>query len=231
MHDEYIRMIEKATNNVMTKNSRAQRANGFLDLLKKNRDGSIVYIDHLMDCIIKVFSEKHHTHRDFFYTAGIEDKLVLTLDDLINALPDHDIRGKKILDLGCGSTGRTYEANFMNEKRQFEPWVSRILLELGADVTGIDVGKIDEERFTHFNLDLTIDNSLAFIQDESYDAVLALAFYDSPELRQRTDYIQMAEVKKILYPQIERVLKSDGTYLEDRKIYTKSDLTSWIKSF
>ncbi len=62
-----------------------------------------------------------------------------------------EIAAKKVLDIACGS-GQVFRniAKITNEpeeaSRRGEPWLSRILCEIGADVTGIDKS-LPTERF------------------------------------------------------------------------------------
>lgn len=147
-----------------------------------------------------------------------DSKLYFNLAGILETLPDHDVRGKIILDLGCGSIGGTYESESMNKERQFEPWLSRILHAIGGRPIGIDVGDLSEEHFEHYSRDLTKKEALSMISDDSVDLAFATAFYDSPELGKRSGASfhdsQKESVRQKLLPQLKRVLKDDAVFLE-----------------
>ena len=90
---------------------------------------------------------------------------------LIDAFgPLSTIRGQTVLDIACGSdssrspaTGRPTAA--------FEPWMCRLLGELGARPVGIDIGDLADEAFVHHRVDLGVPGSLDFLATGSFDAV------------------------------------------------------------
>ncbi len=119
-----------------------------------------------------------------------------------------DVRGKKILDLGCGSMPQR-DGDFLG--RQFEPWLCRGLHILGAHSIGIDIGKLEKELFEHYSLDLTKEGCLDFIKDHTIDLVTATFFFDSPSLHD--SYGEAAhDLKQQLYPHIKRVLKPHSIF-------------------
>ena len=92
------------------------------------------------------------------------------------------IRGRNVLDLACGSnesrspvTGRRTSA--------FEPWMCRLLLELGARPVGIDIGDLDGEAFEHHRVDLGVPGALDFLPTGSFDAIHESRLFGSPEFR------------------------------------------------
>lgn len=109
-----------------------------------------------------------------------------------------EVKGKSILDLGCGS---------VNSRDECEPYFSRALHEMGAKVIGIDLYDLSKEKFKGYNVDLSMPNSLDFLKDNSVDIACADAFFDSPTLRR---VISGEEVFKILIPQLERIVKPEG---------------------
>lgn len=122
---------------------------------------------------------------------------------------DGDFKAKSILDLGCGSSSRN-ERTFSSA--MFCPWFCRLLAYLGADAIGIDIGDNSSEPFRNYQRDLAIRGSLDVIPDSSIDIVVAQQFFSSPYMQNTLNYNPM-EVKNLLLPQIERVLKEDGCYL------------------
>ena len=107
------------------------------------------------------------------------------------------VRGKRVLDLGCGSnTSKAPASIYINtpfgEKRihvsdtekytaQFEPWFCRILLALGAHPVGIDLGDLDNEEFEHYRVDLGQREALDFMPGHSFDAIQDSRLFGSPE--------------------------------------------------
>lgn len=167
--------------------------------------------------------------------GNVDEEIIINI--ILETFPDHDIRGKVIVDLGCGSTGGTYESDEWGDDqyRQWEPWLCRILHELGAKPIGIDVGELVNEDFEHYSLNLLTPNSLQIIQDESVDMVYTSSFYDSLELQRllriRSDDKSREKMRDILFPQIKRILKKNGVFLEmptsiteKRKIYKKEEI-------
>ena len=75
------------------------------------------------------------------YNALVVPKL-LVLPLLIEKLGD--LKGKTIIDLGCGSK-EAEDSIYGN----YHPWLCRVLHELGAHVIGIDIATLDEEFQTH----------------------------------------------------------------------------------
>ena len=129
-----------------------------------------------------------------------------------------NISDMKILDLGCGSTGNSYDATNVDALR-YQPWLSRFLHKSNAHVTGIDVGDLVYEEFEHYTMDLLQPNSLDIFPDRSIDLALAMKLFSSPELGRRimckVDLEGSQEaaqrLKSVLLPQLERVLVCNGT--------------------
>ncbi len=135
---------------------------------------------------------------------------------VLQRFPGINIKEKTIIDLGCGNNGGT-EANEEAYVRN-EPWFCRLLHELGANIIGIDNGYLDREPFSHFQLDLTVPGALDFIGDESADVVMADHFFHSEDLlyqKMRNPKLNIKDLRMQLFPQIQRILKRNGFYLED----------------
>lgn len=94
--------------------------------------------------------------------------------------------------------------------RRFEPWYSRLFLELGAKPIGVDIGNLEGEKFEHHSIDLAKEGSLNFIPDSSMDAVYVRLFFDSPQLEKITGEIENRAVIEEITQQIKRVLKPGG---------------------
>jgi len=149
-----------------------------------------------------------------------------------------NLKGKQILDLGCGSNYGSYDIDAFNEVakkrggegRVFEPWFCRFLLELGAEPVGIDYGNLDKEKFKHYRLDLSEKGALNFLPNKSFDGVTMRSLLNSPQLHhmiakkvgyQKED-TEINNIKEELLEQIDRVLKDNG-----KKIIIDLDTTGY----
>lgn len=123
-----------------------------------------------------------------------------------------NLEGKTVLDLGCGSLSNLDDQLGIFRNRMFEPWLCRILPELGAKPIGIDIGINPDAEFEFYQRNLNDAHVLDFIKDKSIDIVNCNQFYNSPFLR---SHVRNAPetLKSILIPQIERVLKPEGAYI------------------
>lgn len=92
------------------------------------------------------------------------------------------IRGRRVLDLPCGSnSSRSPETGKVTAA--FEPWMCRLLLELGARPVGIDIGDLEGESFEHHRVDLGVPGALDFLAAGSFDALHESRLFGSPEFR------------------------------------------------
>ena len=137
------------------------------------------------------------------------------------------LKGKRVLDIACGSsTSKAPSFIFVNtpfgESRipidsksgytaQFEPWFCRILLELGADPVGIDLGNLDGETFEHYQVDLGQPGALDFLPDHSFDAVQDSRLFGSPEFTAQFPNPQdRLKIAAEIWTQEQRLLKAKG---------------------
>jgi SAM-dependent methyltransferase len=112
----------------------------------------------------------------------------------------NDIKGRRILDLGCGFDKSFYGGLV------YSPWFCRFLTKLGADVVGVDIGDNQREKFESYRRDLTKKNCLDFLPNYSVDIAHAGGIFNLPDV----DYLLL---KENLLPQLERVVKKEGTFL------------------
>ena len=137
------------------------------------------------------------------------------------------VKGRRILDIACGSNTSKAPASFFVDTpfgertikvaatraytAQFEPWFCRILLELGADPVGVDIGDLDGEAFEHYYVNLGIPGALDFFTSHSFDALQDSRLFGSPECTtlfpERSQRLKVAEEMK---KQEQRLLKKDG---------------------
>jgi hypothetical protein len=137
-----------------------------------------------------------------------------------------DVRGKRILDIACGSnTSRAPASVHVNtpfkkltitgERRGytalFEPWFCRILFELRAIPVGVDFGDLEAEVFEHYRVDLGKTGALDFLPDHSFDAVQDSRLFGSPEFtNQFPKQADRLKVAQEIRRQEKRLLKANG---------------------
>jgi len=86
--------------------------------------------------------------------------------------PDlEDVRGMRILDVACGS--RMYPDNNFGAH---DPWMPRLLLELGAVPVGLDLADQVGERFEFHKVDLLVRDSLSFLTSGAFDSYHVRSF-------------------------------------------------------
>ncbi len=135
--------------------------------------------------------------------------------------PVSQLKGKRILDIGCGSrTSRAPSRGFRGGRERpsregytalFEPWFCRILTALGAGPVGVDIGDLGGEPFEHYQADLGHPGALDFLPERSFDAVHDSRLFGSPEFTAR--FHRRAEALRIareIVHQERRVLKEEG---------------------
>jgi hypothetical protein len=92
------------------------------------------------------------------------------------------IRGQAVLDIACGSSSSRSPVTG-RQTAEFEPWMCRLLLELGAQPVGIDIGDLADEAFEHHRVDLGLSGALDFLATGSFDAIHESRLFGSPEFR------------------------------------------------
>jgi hypothetical protein len=178
--------------------------------------------------LLTALDEQYALSRKMAREAGLEEIIKQLVGRIYHAYGNFTVlKGKKILDIACGSkTSKAPSFVFVDtpfgEQRipipstdgytaQFEPWFCRILLELGADPVGIDFGNLDAERFEYYNIDLGQPGSLDFLPDYSFDAVQDSRLFGSPEFTRlfpkQADRLRIAAE---IWRQEQRLLKANG---------------------
>ncbi|GEM_PF-2851688 len=149
------------------------------------------------------------------------------------------LNGKKILDLGCGSSLPKWAENYKQQLyskdkdeayrtaadlirrgipeeltwgREYEPWLDRALFELGVSPVGIDIGNLHDELFEHYELDLTKEGALDFLPDQSFDGINMSQLLSSPTIKQNKESFE--RTKNELERQSKRLLKKEGRFIE-----------------
>ncbi len=177
--------------------------------------------------VIAALDAKYDLAAKIAREAGVEEIIEQMVGRIASAWGTlSNVRGKRILDIGCGSnTSRAPSSIYINtpfgEKRigratngytaQFEPWFCRVLLELGANPVGVDFGDLEGEAFEHYRVDLGQRGALNFLPSHSFDAVQDSRLFGSPEFTaefpNRSDRLRVAqEIRR----QEQRLLKAGG---------------------
>ena len=97
---------------------------------------------------------------------------------------------------------------------EFEPWLSRALLELGAHPVVVDIGDNEGEEFEHYQRNLLESGALDFLADKSFDGVIMSLLLNSPQLMEKTSITEREKMKEELMKQIKRLLKDDGKEID-----------------
>lgn len=123
------------------------------------------------------------------------------------------VKGKRILDIGCGSKVSRHPTTG-KVTPMFEPWFCRILIELGADAVGVDLGDLEGEAFEHYRVDLGRTGALDFVPDSSFDGIQDSRIFGSPEFTTQhpatEDYYRISqEIKR----QEQRLLRPGGVII------------------
>lgn len=156
--------------------------------------------------LLPLLSEKYRVNPDI--SSNIEGSLFNSLPTLFH-LTKGDLRGKRIIDLGCGS--RTSRENFSGGVL-YEPWLCRALFELGANPVGIDINDNSGEQFESYKIDLNQSRSLDFLQRNYFDLANIRGLFTSLNFR-----LGNTDPRERIFPQLERIVKLEGTllYTED----------------
>jgi len=140
-----------------------------------------------------------------------------------------DLRGKTILDIGCGAKnswdyGGTELAKL---ERLYDPWLCRVTRELGAMVTGIDGGSSPDEEYIHLETNmLQFEEALKRFKENSIDLACAWSFFDSPSLADGRSMFKrvVKSLERKIKPEGFFVFESIGTGLLDKKTWEKYSL-------
>jgi SAM-dependent methyltransferase len=150
------------------------------------------------------------------------------------------IKGKRILDIACGSStskapvlihvkgpfGKKtiHNANPSGFTAQFEPWFCRMLLELEAQPVGVDIGDLQGETFEHYQADLGVLGALDFLPSQSFDGVQDSRLFGSPEFTKQ--FPRRADRKRIA----EEIVRQERRLLKPGGIVIHSDAKDLIRS-
>jgi hypothetical protein len=194
-----------------------------LNDLAKTREDQV-----LIATTLEALDDKYDLSRKISQAPGLKEIIQQLMGRIYRAYGDFARpRGKRILDIASGSnTSKAPSSVFVNtpfgEQRimpsssagysaLFEPWFCRILLELGADPVGIDLGNLDQETFEHYQVDLGQPGALDFLPDHSFDAIQDSRLFGSPEFTaQLPDQADRLNAAAEIWKQEQRLLKANG---------------------
>ncbi len=108
------------------------------------------------------------------------EKIALSRVVRILALLEDNIRGLKIIDVGCGSPKIDTGRGFDYEGSDYAPRTAEILQSEGADVTGVDVRKNLQASYKHVQADLDQEGWTGKI-DSEYDLTVCVSLFDAPD--------------------------------------------------
>ncbi len=138
--------------------------------------------------------------------GAIMTEFVTRLVDAFGSLSA--IRGQTVLDIACGSSSSRSPVTG-RQTSEFEPWMCRLLLELGAHPVGLDIGDNAAEAFEHHRIDLGVRGALNFLATGSFDAIHESRLFGSPECR--SAYGRATErIRREVHRQERRLMRPGG---------------------
>jgi hypothetical protein len=141
--------------------------------------------------------------------AAIMTEFVTRLMDAFGSLTA--IRGQAVLDVACGSSSSRSPVTG-RPTSEFEPWMCRLLLELGAHPVGLDIGDLAGEAFEHHRVDLGVPGALDFLPTGSFDAIHESRLFGSPEFRSAHGPAT-ERIRHEIHRQERRLLRPGGTLI------------------
>ncbi len=96
----------------------------------------------------------------------------------IAAALGESVQGKKILDIGCGSTEKYVLEDTFRDR--YPPLMAHMLMKLGGEVTGTDIRPNPSANYDHRVSDVS-QSSWLEKTDPPYDIVLCLSLFNAPE--------------------------------------------------
>jgi hypothetical protein len=141
--------------------------------------------------------------------AAVMTEFVTRLVDAFGSLTA--IRGQAVLDVACGSSSSRSPVTG-RPTSEFEPWMCRLLLELGAYPVGLDIGDLAGEAFEHHRVDLGVPGALDFLPTGSFDAIHESRLFGSPEFRSAHGPAT-ERIRREIHRQERRLLRPGGTLI------------------
>lgn len=180
----------------------------------------------LISKTIQTIDTRYNMSRKITHEPEVESIINQMAGRLANSYPTlTDVQNKRILDIACGSNSSKLPSSYFLSSlfggrsvrpnkgftALFEPWLCRLLFELGAIPVGVDFGDLDSEVFIHYHVDLGKQGALDFLPDHSFDGIQDSRLFGSPEFTaefpEQEDRINVA---REIVRQEQRLLKADG---------------------
>jgi hypothetical protein len=192
---------------------------------------------NLLARMLNSLDEKYTLSQKIVQETGLEEIIKQLTGRIYQAYGTFAaLKGKRILDIACGSnTSKAPSFVFVNtpfgeqqipishvegHTALFEPWFCRILLELGADPVGIDLGNLDGETFEHYKVNLGQPGALNFLAEHSFDAVHDSRLFGSPEFAAQFPNTQdRLKVAVEIWAQEQRLIKAKGIVIHSDAAY------------
>jgi hypothetical protein len=152
----------------------------------------------------------YHPHLTEEQIEPIRKRVIEHIDYLRVAFTDFlELRGKRILDIACGS--RNYHDDTL---KRYEPWMPRLLVHLGAHPFGVDLAPQSDERFGWRQADLLTPGALSFVETHSFDAYYVCAFPTRKAIKTMiATGPSWPTVRTEILSHLERSLKPGGTII------------------
>jgi SAM-dependent methyltransferase len=158
-----------------------------------------------------IAQELAKAQRESFIRKYGKDTTIDYLAKILQASGRTDVKGLRVLDLGCGSKqSADYKFRATAEPRLYEPWLCRLLHHLGAHAIGID-RDIQDEEFEHHKIDL-LETCISDVVKEPVDIISAFALFDSPTLNHGV-LNAGRQLFGLLNIQFDSILKEDGAFV------------------
>ena len=138
----------------------------------------------------------------------LEDRLFFHINQLRASFGDiRAVKGKQIIDVACGS--QFYVDNYQG---RYDPWMSRLLVSLGAMSLGIDIAPQHEvEKFKPRPTDLTVPDALSFLESNSFDAYYISAFPTRKAVKHLVEKgLEWPAIRENILSHLNRALKPGG---------------------
>ena len=97
------------------------------------------------------------------------------------------------------------------------------MYELGAAPVGVDMGDLDQELFTHLNVDLGKTGALDFLPEVSFDAIQDSRLFGSPEFT--AQFPRPADRLKVA----QEIVRQERRLLKPRGIIIHSDAAELLR--
>lgn len=145
--------------------------------------------------------------------TAVEPHLEAIMKEFIGRLLDafgslSAVAGQTVLDIACGSASSRSPVTGVRTA-EFEPWMCRLLLALGAHPVGVDIGDLAGEAFEHHRVDLGVPGALDFLASGSCDAIHESRLFGSPEFR-AAHASATQRIRQEIHRQERRLLRPGG---------------------